>query len=274
VGKVTPIATAAGEVHEGARIAFGGGGALTRRPIDFSRALIRSGARGLNVHNFLGGIEIDLLIAAGAVASTNCAYLGLLEHGQAPGFQRASRAGEIRVNEYSEFSYMAGLRAADMGLPFLPWKTPWGSDITRELSLKTVRDPYSEQVLLALPATELDFAVIQVDRADPDGYVELPAEPDLVWDYDYLIGRVAKTTIVCAETIGPISDPARVAMVGKEVTHVVEAPNGAWPAGMTSLYEPDIEHLLNAYVPAAEAGGTRLDEYLDEFVYNGEADGN
>lgn len=269
MSKVSPIDEVASTVSPGSRIAFGGGGALTRRPVEFSRALIRAGAKDLHVHNFLGGIEIDLLIAAHAVSSTSCAYLGLLEHGQAPGFQKASREKEIEVREYSEFSYMAGLRASDLGLPFLPWKTPWGSDMVRDRNLKTIRDPYGGLELLALPATEIDVSVIQVERADADGYVEMPEEPDLVWDYDYLIARVAKTTIICAEEIAPTRNPARVALVGKEVTHVVEAKGGAWPAGMPATYEADVEHLLNVYVPAAEAGGELFDDYLDEFVYKG-----
>lgn len=233
-----------------------------RRPMAFARALIRRDARNLEVYNFLGGIEIDLLIAAGAVASTNCAYLGLLEYGQAPSFQRAARAGDVTVREYSEFSFMAGLRAADFGLPFIPWKTPWGSDIVEALGLKTIRDPYCGQELLALPATPLDVAVIHVDRADEDGYVELPAAPDLIWDYDYLIGRVATTTIVCAEEVAPTRDPARVALVGHEVTHVVESPGGAWPTGLHPRYEPDVDHVVHEYLPAAEAGGDTMRTYL------------
>jgi glutaconate CoA-transferase subunit A len=268
VSKVITIEEAAGAVPDGAHIAFGGGGALMRRPIGFSRALIRRGASRLHVHNFLGGLEIDLLIAAGAVESTNCAYLGLLEYGQAPSFQRAARDGLVQVNEYSEFSFMGGLHAADFGLPFIPWKTPWGSDIATELGLKTIRDPYGDLELLALPATSLDVAVIHAVRVDADGYVELPDAPDLVWDYDYLIARVAKTTIVCAEEIAPPRDPARVALAGKEVTHVVHAPRGAWPAGLHTRYEPDVDHLLHEYVPSAQAGGEALRAYLELHVFD------
>jgi glutaconate CoA-transferase, subunit A len=267
VSKLSSPSEAAAAVPDGARIAFGGGGALMRRPIGFSRELIRRQARELHVHSFLGGLEIDLLIAASAVASTNCAYLGLLEFGQAPCFQRAAREATLQVNEYSEFSFMGGLHAADMGLPFIPWKTPWGSDITRELKLKTVRDPYGELELLALPATHLDVAVIHAGRADADGYVELPDAPDLVWDYDHLIARVADVTIVCAEEIGPPRDPARVAIVGREVAHVVHMPGGAWPAGLHPLYEPDVDHVLQEYIPAAQAGGEALEEYLQRHVH-------
>lgn len=260
--KLSSIEQAAASVGDGASIGFGGGGALMRRPLAFARELARRGIRDLRVFHMLGGIETDLLIGAGAVASTNCAYLGLLEHGQAPNFQRAAREGEIEVNEYSEFMYMAGLRAADMGLPFVPWKTPWGSELVTTLGLRTVRDPYSGNELLAVPAIDLDVAVIHVQRADEDGYVQAAAEPDLIWDYDYLIARVARTTIVCAEEIGPPSDPARVALVGREVSHVVHAPRGAWPAGLHPLYGPDVEHVTGVYLPAAAAGAESFADYL------------
>lgn len=266
--KLASLGHAAVRVPDGARIAFGGGGAAMRRPMDFARALARRGARDLHVFNLLGGLEIDLLIGAGAVASTNCAYLGLLEHGQAPNFQRAAREGTLRVNEYSEFMFIAGLRAADLGLPFIPWKTPWGSQLVDELGLRTVRDPYSDAELLAVPATQLDVAVIHVDRADADGYVELPDSPDLIWDYDYLIARVAERTIVCAEEVGPLRDPARVALVGREVAEVVATPRGAWPTGSHPRYTPDLEH-LGVYLRAASGGDEDFAAYLDEHVRDG-----
>jgi glutaconate CoA-transferase subunit A len=266
VTKLLSIDGAAAAVPDGARIAFGGGGGLMRRPLHFSRALIRRGARGLHVFNFLGGLEIDMLVGARAVASTNCAYMGLLEHGQAPNFQRLVGEQAFTVNEYSEFMFALGLRAADLGVPFLPSRAPWGSEIIEQLLLKTVTDPYTGTELLAVPAMDLDVAVIHVERADEDGYVERPEEVDLVWDYDYAIARVAKLTIVTAEEIAPPRHADRVAVIGREVKIVVEAPGGSWPAGMHPRYGPDIDHVNDIYMPAAEAGGGAFDDYLRAHV--------
>lgn len=265
--KLLSIEAAAATVPDGARIAFGGGGGLMRRPLHFSRALIRRGAKDLHVFNFLGGLEIDLLLGAGGVASTNCAYLGLLEHGQAPNFQRLVGDEAFDVNEYSEFMFALALRAADLGVPFIPSRSPWGSEVVEELMLKTVLDPYTGTELLAVPAMELDFAVIHVDRVDADGYVERPDELDLVWDYDYLIARVARTTIVTAEEIATPRAPDRVALIGREVDMVVEAPLGSWPAGLHPRYGPDLAHVNDVYVPAAQAGGAVFDDYLQTHVF-------
>lgn len=235
---------------------------MYRRPVAFARALAESGVKDLNVYHYLGGLEIDLLIGAGAVASTNCVYVGMLEHGQAPNFQRAAREGQIEVNEYSEYLFAGALRAADMGLPFIPWKTPWLSDIAKHLEYETIRDPYSGTQLLAVPAMELDYAVIQALHVDEDGYVEYPDEPDLVWDHDWLVARVAKHTIVCAEEVSALRDPARVAVIGREIEAVVEAPGGSWPCGLHPNYEPDLEHFRDVYLPAASAGSDAFADYL------------
>lgn len=264
MSKVTSLEEAAALVPDGARIAFGGGGALMRRPMAFVRELARRGVKDLDVVQFLATLETDLLLGVDAVRSTNCTYLGLLEHGAAPNFQRTVAENRVVVNEYSEYMFMAGLRAADMGIPFIPWKTPWKSDLVTHLGFKDVADPYSDAVLLAVPAMELDVAVIHTNRVDEDGYVEAADEPDLIWDYDYLISRVAKTTIVCAEEIAPPRDPARVALIGAEVTAVVEVPGGAWPTGLHPRYEADVEHVQHVYVKAALAGPEAFRAYLDE----------
>lgn len=264
MSKVIGLEEAAALVPDGSRIAFGGGGALMRRPMAFSYALARRGVKDLDVFQFLATLETDLLIGAGCVRSTNCTYLGLLEFGPAPNFTRLVSSGELIVNEYSEYMFMASLRAADMGIPFLPWKTPWKSDLAANLGIETVKDPYGGATYLAVKANTLDFAVIHCERVDEDGYVESAREPDLIWDYDHLIGRVAKTTIVCAEEVAPISDPARVALMGAEVSHVVEVPKGAWPGGIHPLYEPDVEHVQRIYTAAA-ASDESFAAYLKEY---------
>ena len=253
MSKVISMEDAAAVVADGSWIALGGGGGVYRRPVGFARALAARGVRDLNIVQFLASVESDLLVGAGCVATTNATYFGFLEHGPAPNFARVVRTGALTVNEYSEYMFTASLRATDMGIPFIPWKTPWRSDLVEHLGLKNVKDPYSDAELLAVPAMRLDVAVISARRVDEDGFIEAPAVPDLIWDYDYLIARGAMTTIVCAEEVGPLEDPARVALCGAEVTHVVHAPGNCWPCGMTACYEPDVEHLHNVYVPACES---------------------
>lgn len=264
--KLTSLAEAAAHVRDGARIGFGGQPALARRPMAFVRELIRQGRRELHVFNMIGGLEIDLLLGAGAVASTHCSYVGLGELGQSPHFQAAAREGSIAIEEFSEFTLVASLRAAAMDLPFMPWKTAWGSELVARAGWKTIACPYTGVELLAVPATRLDVVVLQVSRCDAAGNVELPATLELSYDFDHLIARSASRVVVCAERVEPIPDPARVAMIGREVSCVVHAPRGAWPCGMSGEYGPDLEHLAAAYLPAARDPSLFRD-YLDEHVH-------
>ncbi|HEX3801985.1 MAG TPA: CoA-transferase [Solirubrobacteraceae bacterium] len=261
------LADAAGLVADGATIGFGGGLGLQRRPVSFARELIRQGRRGLRVFGVINGVETDLLIGAGAVTSTDTSYVGLDEVGQGPNFQAAAGDGRIEVHEYSEWVITARFRAANMGLPYMPWPSGRFTDATRALGYKNVRCPYTGVELLAVPAVQLDVAVIQAVRCDSAGNAELAVPLDHMYDVDALVARSAKTVIVCAEEIGEV-DPTRVQLLGREVDAVVEAPTGSWPAAMTPLYSADRRHLIEEYVPAARNG--EFSAYLDRFVH-GEA---
>jgi glutaconate CoA-transferase subunit A len=249
----TSLETAARLVPDGARIGFGGSWGLARRPVSFVRELIRQGRTGLHVHGILSGIDADLLIGAGAAASTTSSYVGFDELGQAPNFQRAAGLGEIEVHEYGEWLITAGYRATNMALPYLPWITSRHSDIVRELGLKEVECPYTGTPLLAVRAIELDVAVIQAVRCDAAGNTELAVPLDHMYDVDALLARSAEVVIVCAEEIAAV-DPNRVQLLGREVDAVVEAPRGAWPGSMNTLYGVDRAHMMDTYLPAATAG--------------------
>lgn len=267
--KIASLEDAAALVKDGDRVGFGGSNALWRRPMSLVRELVRQGRRDLNVFNMIGGIEVDFLIGAGAVGSTNCCYIGLDEFGRGSHFQRAAVARTIGINEYSEFTFVAGLRAAHMDLPFLPWKTAWGTEVVERQGWQTITCPYTGTELLAVPACPLDVTVIQAVRADQYGNVELPHPLDFIYDFDYLIARAAKKVIVCAERIEPIPDPTRISMIGREVECVVETPRGAWPCGVAANYAVDGEHLTSEYLPAS-LSDEGFSGYLERFVLDGE----
>lgn len=261
--KRATAAEAAALVADGARIGFGGSAGLWRRPMEFVRALIRAGRTDLHAFGVLSGLDIDLLIGAGAIASTNTSYVGLDEFGQAPNFQAAAISGAVAVNEYSEWIITAALRASNMALSFLPWRTGQHSNIASDLGLERVTCPYTGTSYLAIPAADLDVTVIQATRADAAGNTELGVPLDFIYDVDGLLARAAKTVIVCAEEIGPV-DPTRIQLLGREVAAVVESPRGAWPCGMSPLYGIDRDHLLDEYLPAAASGA--FAGYLERFV--------
>ena len=246
-------------VPDGATVGFGGA-VLSRKPIAAALALAAAGRRDLDLVTFAGSLEIEALVAAAAARSVTAAYVGLGTHGRAAAFARAVEDGRVEDREMSEWMLVGGLRAAAMGVPFLPTRAALGSDLVAARGLLTVRDPYGGEELLAVPALRPDVAVLQVWRADPAGNVQAPWPPDHLSDLDPLLARASGAVVVCAEEV---VEPATVAgsgeltrLFGFEVTLVVEAPRGAWPGGFPPRYAEDSGWLA---AHAADAGRALLE---------------
>ena len=96
------------------------------------RELIRQGRTGLHLIGSAHSIDVDLLVAAGAVRRCEESYVGFEQDlGLAPAYRRAAEQGSIEVAESCCATILAQLRAAEMGLPFLPVRGVRGSDIAR-----------------------------------------------------------------------------------------------------------------------------------------------
>lgn len=130
-------------------------------------------------------------------------------------------------------------------MPFLPIAGFQGSDIPEALGLKTVRNPYGNEDLVAVPRIQPDWAVVHVPEADERGNARIYGSP--FWDR--LITRAARGVIVTAEQIvssGHLAEQPELTVVPELfVRAVVHAPLGAWPGSCYPLYEVDY--------PAAEA---------------------
>jgi acyl CoA:acetate/3-ketoacid CoA transferase alpha subunit len=73
---------------------------LQTAPMAFLRELVRRGIGGLNLVGVTGGgLNFDLLIGAGAVASADFCHLSLGELGPAPNFQRHLRLGTFKLKD-------------------------------------------------------------------------------------------------------------------------------------------------------------------------------
>jgi glutaconate CoA-transferase subunit A len=229
-------------VEDGSTVAFSGA-VLRGKPVAAARALARAGKRDLDLVTFTGSLEVELLLAAGSLRSVVSSYVGLGPHGLARGFSGAVAAGAVGDRELSEWMLVGGLRAAVMGVPFLPTRAALGSDLVAERGFRTVRDPYGGDELLAVPAIHPDVAFVHAWRADGEGNVQLPWPPDHLADVDVLVARAARTTIVSVEEIVSAevvaAEPERTKLFGFEIDLLVEAPGGARPGSLPPLYDDD-----------------------------------
>lgn len=229
-------------VPDGASIGIGGVG-LSRKPIDAVLALARAGRRELDLVTFVGGLEVEILLAADALRSVTSSSVSLGLHGRAPRFSEAVADEAVEDREMSEWMLVGGLRAAAMGVPFLPTRAAVGSDLVAARDLRRVVDPYSGESYLAVPALRPDVAVVQAWRADASGNVQVPWPPDHLWDVDVVLARAARTTIVCAEEVVPhdtiVRDGRLTQLFAFEVDLVVPAAGGSWPTAFAPLRVED-----------------------------------
>jgi glutaconate CoA-transferase, subunit A len=239
-----------GELRSGMTVGIGGWGSR-RKPMSLVRALLRSDIRDLTVVSY-GGPDVGLLCAAGKVRRLVYGFVSLDSIPLEPHFQAARKAGAIEVTEYDEGMVQWGLYAAASRLPFLPTRAGLGSDVMRvNPELRTVRSPYGDEELLAVPAIHLDAALVHLNRADARGNASFLG-PDLY--FDDLFCAAADRAYVSCERVVPTSDLGdltRLRIPRWMVAGVVEAPNGAHFTSCVPDYERD-EAFQKEYVAAAK----------------------
>ena len=231
--KQLTLEAAARLVPDGAKVGVGGV-LLRRKPVALVLAIAAAGRRDLRVCSFLASLDVELLVARGAVAEVHAGYVGFEQLGFAPAYGAAVADGRVRTFEYSELLFVAGLRAALAGLPFLPTRGAMGSGILPELGVREVECPYTGERLLAAPALRPDVTVLHAEAADEHGNVVAPTVRDFLFDADATLARASDAVIVTAERI-VTSDEVRergAMLFSYEVDAVVEAPRGAWPSAL------------------------------------------
>ena len=250
IDRVLSLDAAVALVRDGDVVATGGA-LLHRKPIALLDALGSAGRRDLHLVTFAGSFDVEVLLAHGAVRALSTAYVGLGPHGFAPRFRAAAEREDVADHEHSEWTLLGRLRAAAMGVPFLPTRAGEGSDVVADLALATVADPYGGGTYRALPPLRPDVAVLHAWRANRAGDVQFAWPPEHLWDADVLVGRAARSVIVTVEELVDDDVVRRDAhltrMFGFEVDAVVHLPRGSWPTGIEPSCRVD-DAAIEAYV--------------------------
>jgi glutaconate CoA-transferase subunit A len=262
--KVVDLPTAAGIVADGNTIALGGG-LSARLPMALVRELVRQGRRGLHVVGSAHGIDVDLLIAAGAIRVCQESYVGFEQDlGLAPAYRRAAEAGQIEVLESCCGTMLNQLRAAALGIPYIPVQGVIGSDILGlHPEYREVQCPFTGQTLVAVPALHPDVALLHAPVGDSRGNVHL----DRPYVLDEFFAQAAREVVVTVERIVSTDELAAVGVTipAHLVSSITEVPFGAHPSSCYPDYAYDRGH-LSEYVAAATEGGEHLAGYLDQYV--------
>lgn len=270
-------------VEDGDVIAFGGF-STNRKPFAAINEIFRQGQKDFIGFGGAAGGDWDMMIGEKRVkAYINCytANSGVTNVGRR--FRAAIEKGELTYEDYSQDGVMMMLHAAALGLPYLPVRMMMGSDIEKKWAIseekrKTIDklpdkkfiihdNPFKPgQKCMCLPVPELDTAVIEVQKASPDGTCIIAG--DLFSDVDLAIAA-RKVIVTCEELVTDEEirkDPEKCSIPGFEVDAVVHVPYGAHPTQLYGYYDYDTPFLKEYDVASRTEEGFR--EFMNKYVYD------
>lgn len=237
-----------------------------RAPMSLSREVVRQNRKDLRVCG-QGVLELDLWLAAGLVKKLDITYIGLEVYGTSSALRRAVESGQVeKCVEWSNGAITWRMKAAAMGVPFLPTRSMLGTDTLAYSAAKVIEDPFTGTKVALLPALVLDVALIHVHRADKYGNCQVEG----ISGFAAEMSRACKRLIVSAEEIVPTEEirkyPDRTIIPYYLVDAVVHAPYGSHPGEMAYLYGRDEPGIKEWVEMSKTAEGAQA--YLDKYVYN------
>ncbi|QSQ25428.1 CoA transferase subunit A [Pyxidicoccus parkwayensis] len=249
---------AVASIPDGASLATGGF-MLGRAPMALVMELIAQGKRKLGLVSLPNPLPAELLVAGGCLERVELAFGALSLEGRVrpmPCLKRAIEAGTLSWREHDGYRVVQRLRAASMGLPFIPAPDADVSGLAQAEPPRTVVDPFTGQSVTVEPAYYPDVALIHARAADERGnlFMEDPTT-------DLLVAGAARRVIATVEE--RVARLPRATIPGFQVDRIVLAPGGALPSGCAGLYPHD-DAMLNRYLALAEAG--REAEFLESVV--------
>lgn len=231
-------AAIAEHVPDGSTVFLGGFGHAV--PSALVAEVLRQDKRDLTVTRSGCDVMVDMLIARGCARKVIFGWIGNPGFGLAHAFRRAFDRGTIEVEEWTNFSLVMRLEAARLGLPFLPARVLRAGDTPIPLpDLQDIRCPYTGEALTAIPALDVDVALVHGQRADAAGNIQL-------WGVrgDTATGALAARKVIA--TVERIVDrsvitsaPNLTIVPADRVAAVIEVPFGAHPSYVHGSYLRD-----------------------------------
>lgn len=262
-GKVVSLEEAASLIGDEYTISLGGN-VLHRSPMAFCRELIRQGKKGLKLVKTAGAHDVDILCAAGAVASVDAGFIGYeTEYGLAMHYRAAVQNGTVKANEHACYTVISALRASQYGIPFMPVRgLMYGDLIEKNDYFMVINDPFTGEKITVVKALRPDYAIIHVQEADEFGNARIfgPKYEDV------LMSRSAKKVIVTCERLVHTDNFARqpelTDVPGFLVAAVALVPNGAAPGTCAGRYDLD-RSSLNRFKKLK--GREEIIEYVNDY---------
>jgi glutaconate CoA-transferase subunit A len=231
-------------IQDGDYIAIGGFGA-NRIPTAVVHEIVRQRKKNLGFAGHTSTHDFQILVAGECIKRCDVAYIiGLEARGLSPNARRFVESGRVELTEWTNASLSWRLKAAAMGLPFIPSRNLLGTDTFEYSAAREIICPFTEKKYNALPALFPDFAAIHVHESDIYGNCRVYGASVSDQDLAKASKKVAITTERIIHTDEIRNRPEGTFIPFWCVDAVAEVPYGSYPGNMPYEYFSDEEYLM------------------------------
>lgn len=235
--------------------------------------IIRQGKKGFTLYSQSGILDVEVLVAAGAVDRLVTTYV-LRSGGRHGGsaVERALQDGTLQIEDYTNYNYNARLMAGMHGFSFMQvFEGIKVTDLFKkrgflgEDKYRIIECPYTGKEVVTVPAANPDVCIVHVQRADKFGNAQ----------YWGAIGSVPaaalaskRIIITCEEIVDTEiirSSPHHTIIPAFRADAVIEVPWGAHPTEVVGHYNQD--RLMWGLFAMAAANGDSMKEWMEEWVF-------
>ena len=252
-------------VHDGDYLGIGGFGA-NRTPIAACHEIVRQGRKNMGLSGHTVTHDMEILSAGEVYDRLDVAYVvGLEARGLSTCSKNYVQSGKVKVTEWTNYAMTVRMKAAAMGVPYLPTRNMMGTDTFKYSAAKTVKCPYTGKKLVLLPALSPDVAVIHVHESDIYGNCRFKG----IAIADLELANASKRLIITTERLISVDEIKREPSLTRIPFHLVDAvceiPYGAYPGTMPYEYFSDEAHLTEWLT--VEKDPEKFKAFLDRNIY-------
>jgi glutaconate CoA-transferase subunit A len=252
-------------VHDGDYLAIGGFGS-NRTPIAACHEIVRQGRKNMGFAGHTATHDMQILSAGEVYDRLDAGYVvGLEARGLSACSKKYVESGKVKVTEWTNYSLSLRLKAAAMGVPYLPSRNLLGTDTFKYSAAKIAECPYTGKKLVLVPALYPDVAVIHVHEADVFGNSRFKG----IAVADLELAGATKHLIITTERIVPAEEikrePSATRIPFLLVDAVCEVPYGAYPGTMAYEYFSDEDHLKEWL--SVEKDAENFKSFLNRNIY-------
>mgnify|MGYP001823348657 FL=1 len=235
--------------------------------------IVRQGKKGFTLYSQSGILDVELLVAAGAVKRLVTTYV-LRSGGRNGGsaVERALTNGTLQIEDYTNFNYNARLMAGMHGFSFMQvFEGITVTDLFKKRGFlgddkyRVIKCPYTGKDVVTVPASNPDVCIVHVQRADKVGNAQYWGAIGSVTASALASKRIIITCEEIVDTEIIRSSPHHTIIPAFRADAVIEVPWGAHPTEVVGHYNQD-KLMWGLFIMAA-AREQSLEQWMDEWIF-------